>query len=102
MVDRFFINEKKRKRNEDEDVKNSDDEDYLGHGGIENMNLQPSEGEESEEEIEPAAQKRLRLAKRYLGKIQSQAAGVEGEVDAEEIDKELIASRLQQDVVCNQ
>jgi len=100
MVDRFFINDKKRKRKEEEDVKNSDDEDFLGHGGIEDMNLQASEGEESEEEIETAAQKRLRLAKRYLGKIQSQAAGVEGEIDAEEIDKELIASRLQQDVVC--
>jgi ribosomal RNA-processing protein 9 len=99
MVDRFFINDKKRKRKEEEDVKNSDDEDFLGHGGIEDMNLQASEGEESEEEIETAAQKRLRLAKRYLGKIQSQAAGVEGEIDAEEIDKELIASRLQQDVL---
>jgi ribosomal RNA-processing protein 9 len=52
MVDRFFINDKKRKRKEEEDVKNSDDEDFLGHGGIEVMNLQASEGEESEEEIE--------------------------------------------------
>lgn len=100
MADRFFINDKKRKRNNtNEEINADNDEDFVGSGAIDDMNLQVSDGEESEEEKETAAQKRLRLAKRYLGKIQSQAAGVEGEVDAEEIDKELIASRLQQDVL---
>ncbi|KAG4104140.1 hypothetical protein H8356DRAFT_1072140 [Neocallimastix lanati (nom. inval.)] len=54
----FFINDKKRKRNKDKELKNSDGEDYLGHGGIDDLNLQASEGEESDEEIETVAQKR--------------------------------------------
>ncbi|EMD91213.1 hypothetical protein COCC4DRAFT_194035 [Bipolaris maydis ATCC 48331] len=53
--------------------------------------------ETSEDENETAAEKRLRLAERYLENIRSE---VEQEVgfDAEQIDKDLIAERLKEDV----
>ncbi|KAF1845561.1 small nucleolar ribonucleoprotein-like protein complex subunit [Cucurbitaria berberidis CBS 394.84] len=51
----------------------------------------------SEDEAETAAEKRLRLAERYLENIRNE---VEDEVgfDAEQIDKDLIAERLKEDV----
>jgi ribosomal RNA-processing protein 9 len=53
--------------------------------------------ETSEDENETAAEKRLRLAERYLENIRNE---VEEEVgfDAEQIDKDLIAERLKEDV----
>ncbi len=48
---------------------------------------------------ESAAAKRIRLAKRYLSRLESEAAAV-GEVDAAEIDRENIATRLRTDAVC--
>ncbi|KAF2474758.1 small nucleolar ribonucleoprotein complex subunit [Lindgomyces ingoldianus] len=51
----------------------------------------------SEDEIETAAEKRLRLAERYLDNIRNE---VEEDVgfDAEQIDRDLIAERLKEDV----
>lgn len=69
----------------------------------------------SEDEAETPAEKRIRLAKGYLARVRDEvregefgSAAViklaeesdDGAFDAEEIDRELIASRLQQDVVC--
>lgn len=56
--------------------------------------------ETSEDEGETAAEKRLRLAQRYLDNIRNE---VEEEVgfDAEQIDKDLIAERLKEDVAEN-
>lgn len=58
------------------------------------------ESETSEDEGETAAEKRLRLAQRYLDNIRNE---VEEEVgfDAEQIDKDLIAERLKEDVAEN-
>jgi ribosomal RNA-processing protein 9 len=56
-------------------------------------------GEESEEE-ETAAERRLRLAERYLSNIRSEVheGAHEDFFDAEEIDRDLIAERLKEDV----
>ncbi|KAI8905123.1 WD40-repeat-containing domain protein [Gorgonomyces haynaldii] len=73
--------------------KSSDEED------VEDLNLERDDEEEEEIE-ETAAEKRLRLAKGYLRKVQEQVSEIQdGEIDAEEIDKELIASRLRDDVL---
>ena len=53
---------------------------------------------ESGEEDETGAERRLRLAERYLENIKGEVDEVG--FDAEEIDKDLIAERLREDVVC--
>ncbi len=53
---------------------------------------------ESEEDDETGAERRLRLAEQYLENIKGEVDEVD--FDAEEIDKDLIAERLQEDVVC--
>ncbi|GFZ51616.1 hypothetical protein JCM24511_09383 [Saitozyma sp. JCM 24511] len=52
------------------------------------------------DEIETAAEKRVRLAKGYLAKVREEVAAAQDDADydAAEIDRELIASRLQHDV----
>ncbi|WVF69527.1 hypothetical protein IAT40_004305 [Kwoniella sp. CBS 6097] len=56
--------------------------------------------EEVIDENETAAEKRVRLAKGYLAKVRDEveAANADMDFDAAEIDRELIASRLQKDV----
>ena len=54
---------------------------------------------ESEEDDETGAERRLRLAEQYLENIKGEVDEVG--FDAEEIDKDLIAERLQEDVVCS-
>ena len=54
---------------------------------------------ESEVDDETGAERRLRLAEQYLESIKGEVDEVG--FDAEEIDKDLIAERLQEDVVCN-
>ncbi|KAJ3045517.1 pre-rRNA processing protein [Rhizophlyctis rosea] len=84
-------------RNSDEEA--SDDE--MG-GGVDDMNLEADHAgeEESEEDRETAAQKRLRLAKRYLSKVKEEATVVdEGEVDAAAMDRDIIADRLRTDAL---
>ncbi|KAI0167064.1 WD40 repeat-like protein [Hypoxylon sp. FL1284] len=56
----------------------------------------PESGSESENEGETAAEKRLRLAERYLENVRQEVD--ETGFDAEEIDRDIIAERLQQDV----
>ena len=55
---------------------------------------------DSEHEGETAAEKRLRLAQRYLEKTRKEVDELQGEwdFDAEEIDRDLLAERLQEDV----
>ena len=53
---------------------------------------------DSDDEDETGAERRLRLAERYLENIKGEVDEVG--FDAEEIDKDLIAERLQEDVVC--
>jgi ribosomal RNA-processing protein 9 len=61
---------------------------------------EPENSESSDDEGETAAEKRLRLAQRYLDNIRNE---VEDDVgfDAEQIDKDLIAERLKEDVAEN-
>lgn len=80
-----------------ESISESDSED-------ERRRKEPADFEEkisgsSEDDDETGAERRLRLAERYLEKVKGQ---VEEEVgfDAEEIDRDLIAERLKEDVVC--
>ncbi len=54
-----------------------------------------SESEATSEEDETAADKRVRLAQKYLDNIRSEVT--EGGFDAEDIDKDLIAQRLKED-----
>lgn len=53
---------------------------------------------ESDEDDETGTERRLRLAEQYLENIKGELEEVG--FDAEEIDKDLIAERLQEDVVC--
>lgn len=80
------------------------DESISGSGSEDDGKAhQADEGEEeittdSDEEDETGAERRLRLAEKYLQNIKG---GVdEVGYDAEEIDRDLIAERLQEDVVC--
>ncbi|PBP16148.1 WD domain-containing protein [Diplocarpon rosae] len=78
---------------EDDDSPQDRDEQMLdGDGGS-------SSSDEAGEEEETAAERRLRLAERYLENIRGdiEAANPEG-FDAEEIDRDLIAERLIEDV----
>ncbi|KAJ3128479.1 pre-rRNA processing protein [Nowakowskiella sp. JEL0407] len=106
-MDDFFIDDGPRKRKRPETMKqkgkrnNGDDisDDDLDMDG--SVLGDRSDGEEpaSDNEIkETAAQKRLRLAKRYLDKVKEEIED-DGEVDAAKIDEDLIASRLRYDVL---
>lgn len=64
------------------------------------FNVQGSESESSADEGETAADKRIRLAQRYLDNIRNEVQEEVG-FDAEQIDKDLIAERLKEDVAEN-
>lgn len=84
-----------RKPQRDESISGSDDESDEGPRRNFDDEEYPESGSESEGEDETAAERRLRLAERYL---QNVAADVETHgFDAEEIDRDLIAERLQED-----
>lgn len=78
-----------RDRDRDESISGSDSED----------DVKPESTEESEatsEEEENAADRRIRLAQRYLDNIRQEVD--ETGFDAEDLDKDLIAQRLKEDV----
>lgn len=75
----------------------SSDESAAGGKGR-RVNDEGHTSSESECEDETAAERRLRLAEQYLQNIRGEVDEVG--FDAEEIDKDLIAERLQEDVVC--
>ncbi|KAI1377355.1 WD40 repeat-like protein [Hypoxylon crocopeplum] len=82
-----------RKRVErDESISGSDSESNVGIDEHE----APESASESENEGETAAEKRLRLAERYLDNVRQEVD--EAGFDAEEIDRDIIAERLQEDV----
>jgi ribosomal RNA-processing protein 9 len=66
---------------------------------IDEIDKYSSDAETSESETETPAQKRLRLAKRYLAELEEEV-GQNEEVDAADLDKDLIASRIRNDAVC--
>lgn len=72
------------------------DESISGSDSEEDAQIQSgSESEATSEEDEPAADRRVRLAQRYLDNIRQEVD--EAGFDAEEIDKDLIAQRLKED-----
>lgn len=86
-----------RRPEREESISGSDESDDDVGGFFEGGN---GESGSSEDEGETAAEKRLRLAQQYLDNIRNE---VEEEVgfDAEQIDKDLIAERLKEDVAEN-
>lgn len=65
----------------------------------ESMDDKPESQDEEEEVDETPAQKRLRLAKGYLELVKQEVHDIQdGEIDAAELDRELIAERLRSDV----
>lgn len=87
-----------RRAEREESISGSDDDSENDRGDVFDLNNEDSDT--SEDEGETAAEKRLRLAERYLENIRNE---VEEEVgfDAEQIDKDLIAERLKEDVAEN-
>lgn len=78
------------KQDRDESLSGSASEE--SHGGVESA----SESEATSEEDETAAERRARLAERYLDNIREEVD--QTGFDAEQIDKDLIAQRLREDV----
>ncbi|KAI0342215.1 WD40 repeat-like protein [Trametopsis cervina] len=96
---------RKTKRNKGDEELSDETHDEDGGADIDDMDLRapdvdPDAYESAEEdENETPAEKRLRLAKLYLEGVKQDLGLAEGEFDAAEIDKELISSRLKQDVL---
>lgn len=83
----------------DESISGSEDEDDDGPREVlddEGIGASSSDEGEGGEEEETAAERRLRLAERYLENIREEVDEVG--FDAEEIDRDLIAERLKEDV----
>ncbi|KAJ3106078.1 pre-rRNA processing protein [Phlyctochytrium planicorne] len=92
--------ERKRRHQVDEDLGGSEDDN---DEAIDDMDLTRKDNvavdqDDDEDRQESAAQKRLRMAKRYLAKISEETAE-EGDIDAAEIDREIISQRLRDDVL---
>lgn len=83
----------KAKRDESISGSGSDDEDE--QGGLDDNHQDNSS--ESEDENETGAERRLRLAEQYLEDIKGEVDEIG--FDAEDIDRDLIAERLQEDAV---
>ncbi|KAI8984324.1 WD40-repeat-containing domain protein [Mycotypha africana] len=113
-IDPFFTSARKRKRSNNKKtpataaqkqkkVNKKEDSDVEGDSGEEdqfNANLSQSDVDVSseEEEIEEtAAEKRVRLAKAYLGSIEKSLEDDGIGFDAADLDKDLIAERLKKD-----
>ncbi|KAI1391156.1 WD40 repeat-like protein [Hypoxylon trugodes] len=82
----------KKRVERDESISGSDSESY---DGIDEPEASES-GSDSEKEGETAAEKRLRLAERYLENVRQEVD--EAGFNAEDIDRDIIAARLQEDV----
>lgn len=82
------------KRDESISGSGSEDEPRRKNAGDEEQDL----SSDSEEEDETGAERRLRLAERYLENVREEVDEVG--FDARDIDRDLIAERLQEDVVC--
>ncbi|KAH8650912.1 WD40-repeat-containing domain protein [Tricladium varicosporioides] len=87
----------RRKPQRDESISGSDDESDDGPREDQDEDEASSSSESGgEDEEETAAERRLRLAERYLENIREEVDEVG--FDAEEIDRDLIAERLKEDV----
>ncbi|KAK4188215.1 WD40-repeat-containing domain protein [Podospora australis] len=89
---------KKKAIERDESISGSDLDSDAGGGDVQDRSGSDGASDDSENEGETAAEKRLRLAQRYLEKTRKEVE-IQDEYafDAEEIDKDLLAERLQED-----
>ncbi|KAF4332377.1 component of the u3 snoRNP complex [Fusarium beomiforme] len=88
---------KKRVERDDESISGSDSDDDESHDSASAASDVEMEDNESEDdEGETAAERRLRLAERYLENVKEHVD--EAGFDAADIDRDLIAERLQEDV----
>jgi len=98
-----------KRKSRDEELSSGSDDDRADLEGLDltrddvgaNATRYDSGEEEELNRNETAGEKRIRLAKGYLNKIKDEVANRvdDGTFDAAEIDRELIAARLKQDVV---
>ncbi|KAJ2823257.1 pre-rRNA processing protein, partial [Coemansia erecta] len=92
-------NQKSRMR--DRGSKNSDNSDSDEVGGIDDLEhrygADPADMSSEDEFLETPAEKRLRLAKDYIGRVKESTQLEAGAFDAEQIDRDLIAERLMTD-----
>ncbi|KAK7220446.1 hypothetical protein V2G26_008449 [Clonostachys chloroleuca] len=84
-----------RREERDESISGSESDDDESFEGLSNASGS-SEASDSDNEGETAAEKRLRLAERYLENVKEHVD--EAGFDAADIDRDLIAERLQEDV----
>ncbi|KAK1770335.1 WD domain, G-beta repeat-containing protein [Phialemonium atrogriseum] len=89
----------KKRIERDESISGSDSDDYEGDDGLPDRSLSENGSDGSDNEGETVAERRLRLAERYLANVRKEVE-VDDEYgfDAEEIDRDIIAERLQEDV----
>jgi ribosomal RNA-processing protein 9 len=80
----------------DESISGSDSEDYDTDGSISDGEHTDNGTDNSDNEGETAAEKRLRLAERYLANVRQEVDEVG--FNAEDIDRDLLAERLIEDV----
>src|SRR5690606_38025953 len=80
----------------DESISGSDSEDYETEDDQASDVRSDAEASESEEEKETAAEARLRLAERYLENLKGEVEEVG--FDAADLDRDLIAERLEEEV----
>lgn len=85
----------KKRVERDESISGSDSDDDESLDSVSNAS-DAVDDSESEEEEETAAERRLRLAERYLENVKEHVD--EAGFDAADIDRDLIAERLQEDV----
>lgn len=87
---------KKQTEDDDESISGLESEDDLSMGDADDVEEEASQNSASDSEEETAAERRLRLAERYLDNVKVHVDEVG--FDAADIDRDLIAERLQEDV----
>ncbi|KAJ4268342.1 pre-rRNA processing protein [Fusarium torreyae] len=87
---------KTRVERDDESISGSDSDDDESYDSASVASDEEMKDDESEDEGETAAERRLRLAERYLENVKEHVD--EAGFDAADIDRDLIAERLQEDV----
>lgn len=93
------VERSRRKQTKSRAADQEQDESISGSGSESEDEVEPETGDESEatsEEGETAAERRVRLAQRYLDNIRQEVDEVG--FDAEDLDRDLIAQRLKEDV----
>ena len=89
------VGKAKTRAERDESISGSESEDDESFDGVSNAS-EREDKDDSDEEAETAAERRLRLAEQYLENVKEHVD--EAGFDAAEIDRDLIAERLQEDV----